>query len=131
MITYIAFLRGINVSGHHKVPMAELREVMEGLKCKKVQTLLNSGNIIFESESTDLAGLEKRITTHLEQTFDFSIPTILRKAKTINRLLKSEPFKNIELTKERRFYISFLMKSPEFELKLPWPLKILLIKFWI
>ncbi len=120
MTTYIAFLRGINVSGHHKVPMAELRTTMETLKCKRVQTLLNSGNLIFESETTDLKQLEKGISTHLEQTFGFPIPTILRKAATLVRLLKNNPFKDIELNKDLRFYVSFLRKDPEGDLKLPW-----------
>lgn len=47
MNRYVAFLRGINVSGHHKVPMADLRKEMEKLNFEKVITILNSGNIIF------------------------------------------------------------------------------------
>jgi len=45
---YVAFLRGINVGGHHKVPMADLRKELEKLGFENVMTLLNSGNIIFE-----------------------------------------------------------------------------------
>ncbi|WP_424372794.1 DUF1697 domain-containing protein, partial [Muriicola sp.] len=41
--TYVAFLRGINVGGHHKVPMANLRRELEAMSFKKVTTLLNSG----------------------------------------------------------------------------------------
>ena len=46
---YVAFLRGINVGGHHKIPMAELRNVMEEMGFSEVVTLLNSGNVIFDS----------------------------------------------------------------------------------
>ncbi|MGY8913954.1 MAG: DUF1697 domain-containing protein, partial [Flavobacteriales bacterium] len=45
---YIAFLRGINVGGHHKVPMAVLKTEFEKLGFKNIVTLLNSGNILFE-----------------------------------------------------------------------------------
>ena len=46
---YVAFLRGINVGGHHKIPMADLRRALEELGFRKVVTLLNSGNVIFDS----------------------------------------------------------------------------------
>ncbi len=79
MNKYIAFLRGINVSGHHKVPMLQLRKEMEFLNFTKVSTLLNSGNIIFESNISNEEYLEKLISNHLEKTFGFPIPTIIRK----------------------------------------------------
>ena len=53
METFVALLRGINVGGHHKVPMAELRTELEKLGYSKVNTLLNSGNIIFKAASDD------------------------------------------------------------------------------
>ena len=47
MTTYAAFLRGINVGGHKKVPMAELRAAAEGLGYADVATYINSGNLVF------------------------------------------------------------------------------------
>ena len=118
--TYIAFLRGINVGGHHKVPMAELRKEMEKLNFEKVETLLNSGNIIFDAVGDDVVGLEKTISAHLEKTFGFSIPTILRKSETIYELLDKDPFKEVILTKDIRLYVSFLREDKETDLQLPW-----------
>ena len=46
---YVALLRGINVGGHHKVPMAELRKELENLGFTNIVTILNSGNVIFET----------------------------------------------------------------------------------
>jgi uncharacterized protein (DUF1697 family) len=120
MNRYVAFLRGINVSGHHKVPMAELRKEMEKLNFKKVLTLLNSGNVIFDSTSDDLESLEKIISTRLEKKFGFPIPTILRKAEMIYHLLNKDPFKDVILTKDIRLYVSFLQKDIETDLRLPW-----------
>jgi uncharacterized protein (DUF1697 family) len=48
---YTLLLRGINVGGHHKVPMAALREILQTLGCTHVKTLLNSGNAVFEHEA--------------------------------------------------------------------------------
>lgn len=117
---YIAFLRGINVGGHHKVPMVELRKELEQLGFEKVITLLNSGNIIFEAGHTDIKNLEKTISGHLEKAFGFLIPTIIRKSETIDQLLTADPFKTIQLTKDIRLYVSFLKDEVESNLELPW-----------
>ena len=117
---YVAFLRGINVDGNHKVPMADLRKELEKLKFKNVETILNSGNVIFDAPTDDLEKHETTISDRLEKTFGFSIPTILIKSDLINQLLESEPFKDIEITKETRLYISLLQKDVGHDLQLPW-----------
>ena len=117
---YVAFLRGINVGGHHKVPMAELHKEMEKLNFEKVMTLLNSGNIVFDAIADDLENLEKTISEHLERAFGFPIPTILRKSEMIYGLLDKNPFKDVIITKDIRLYVSFLRKDTETDLQLPW-----------
>jgi len=119
-VKHVAFLRGINVGGHHKVPMAELRKEMEKLNFENVVTLLNSGNIVFDAVDDDLEGLEKTISEHLEKVFGFPIPTILRKSKTIYGLLDNNPFTDIKLTKDMRLYVSFLRNETKTKLQLPW-----------
>ncbi|WP_108840603.1 DUF1697 domain-containing protein [Aquimarina sp. Aq78] len=120
MSKYVALLRGINVSGHHKVPMAELRKEMENLNFEKVITILNSGNIIFDSTKGDAKSLEKMISDHLAKTFGFPIPTIIRKSEMMYDLLDRDPFKDILVTKDIRLYVSFLKEDVETDLQLPW-----------
>ena len=55
--TKIALLRGINVGGHRKVPMAELRQLMTDLGFDQVKTYIQSGNIIFNTDG--LSDVEK------------------------------------------------------------------------
>lgn len=117
---YVAFLRGINVGGHHKVPMAQLREEMEKLNFENVVTLLNSGNIIFDAIADESERLEKTISEQLEKAFGFPIPTILRKAEMIYKLIGNNPFRDIILTKDIRLYVSFLRKDTESAFQLPW-----------
>lgn len=117
---YIAFLRGINVGGHHKVPMAELRKELEKLNLENVETILNSGNIVFDATTDNLENLETQVSEHLEKAFGFSIPTILLRSELIYQLLENAPFKDIELTKETRLYVSFLKKDTDNNIKLPW-----------
>ncbi len=100
--------------------MAELRKEMENLNCENVVTLLNSGNILFNAETDDLENLEKIISEHLEKVFGFAIPTILRSSETILRILEKDPFRDLQLTKDIRLYVSFLRQKSDLDLKLPW-----------
>ncbi len=118
--TYVAFLRGINVGGHHKVPMAELRKELEALSFQNVTTLLNSGNVIFEVKSSEETELSNRIAQRLEKVFQFPVPTIVISADSILELLNDDPFRDEILTKESRGYVSFLQHKPKTSVQLPW-----------
>lgn len=119
-IRYISLLRGINVGGHHKVPMAELRKEMTKLGFENVNTLLNSGNVIFDASLGQDEEFEEVIANHLEKIFGFPIPVLIRKSEVIIALIKNNPFKQIEVTKDTRLYISFLKEKPEINLIFPW-----------
>jgi uncharacterized protein (DUF1697 family) len=72
---YVALLRGINVGGNNKVPMADLRECLEKLGLKNVQTYIQSGNVLFESNEKD----ETKITGDIEQAIEthFGFPVVV------------------------------------------------------
>jgi uncharacterized protein (DUF1697 family) len=55
--TWIALLRGINVGGNRRVPMAELRSALEAIGLRDVRTWIVSGNVVFRSARTDRAAL--------------------------------------------------------------------------
>lgn len=76
-----AFLRGINVGGRHKVPMEALRKILAENGCTDVQTVLNSGNVRFDTPKKDLKGLESHLEKLLSEAFGFDIPVILREKK--------------------------------------------------
>ena len=118
--TYVALLRGINVGGHHKVPMATLRNEMESLGFSNVVTLLNSGNIIFDSADADVKQLENNIAQHLEKVFGFIIPVWVIKGEDIATLIQMGPFEKVDVTKDTRLYVSFLKEPLSIELSLPW-----------
>ena len=117
---YIAFLRGINVGGHHKVPMADLKKALEKLGFDNIITILNSGNIIFDAKADKEETIEKVISEHLENFFEFPIPTIVRRSDEIMEMFLNDPFKGIEVTKDIRLYISLLKDDMDADLKLPW-----------
>jgi uncharacterized protein (DUF1697 family) len=65
---YVALLRGINVGGKNKVPMAELKACFEDLGCENVRTYIASGNVMFESNKSS-AGLSEEIQEALPKRF--------------------------------------------------------------
>ena len=117
---YVALLRGINVGGHHKVPMADLKSLLASIGCAQVTTLLNSGNIIFHYHSTEMKTLEVKISNALQEHFGFAIPTIIRSATEIRELVESQPFAEVQLTSDKRFYVSFFRHTKTSSIALPW-----------
>lgn len=100
MISYVAFLRGINVNGR-KVVMGDLQHVFEELGFTQVKTLIASGNVFFASLENDREKLRKNIEEKLEKYFAFSIPVILRTREDVEDLVKQNPFYGISRSDEK------------------------------
>jgi len=88
---FVALLRGINVGGTRKVPMAKLRSVVESQRCSDVKTYIQSGNVVFASGGST-AELEIDLETAIERTFGLAVPVLVRKASVWRRLLATNPF---------------------------------------
>jgi len=90
MTRFVALLRGINVGGNKKVPMAELRTLTEGLGCTEVATYIQSGNLVFTSAGSAAqheAALERALVKH----FGFPVETLVRDAKAWSALIAANP----------------------------------------
>ncbi len=107
MQKYAAFLRGINVGGNKKIPMSKLKKVLEKHGLKKVTTILASGNVVFESDSS-IRQLQKLIISAIEKEFGFPVPVLLRSHKEIKKIIELNPFKEIKVTSLTRLYVTFL-----------------------
>ena len=116
-ISYIALLRGINVGGNKKVPMVDLKKVFEDMGYTNVKTILNTGNVLFETENEVST---KMIEAVLEKTFGFPIPTIILAQNTISNIIASDPFKGINVTPQIRLYVTFLSEKPTSSLSIPY-----------
>lgn len=91
MTTYVAWLRGINVGGNHKVNMAELKASFEALGFESVKTYINSGNVIFKASNTKPEGIESAIEQALEKQYGFLIRVVVRTADQIDAVIKGVP----------------------------------------
>jgi uncharacterized protein (DUF1697 family) len=97
MTIYIALLRGINVGGHNKIIMAELRSSLEQLGLHNVKTYIQSGNILFESDETEEL-LQKSIHDKIEEDFGISSVVVIRTAEEIQQIISQPPFSNHEIS---------------------------------
>lgn len=120
MPRYVALLRGINVGGKKKVPMADLKKMLEASGYTNVKTLLNSGNAIFDAETASRKKLKDEIERAIEKTFGFSAQTIIRSIDEIATLIKTHPFKGINVTPATRLYVTFMADAPVSTLKIPY-----------
>ncbi len=91
MKRYIAFLRGINISGKNKVPMAELKKEFEILKFADVKTYLNSGNVAFSSDRDDTEKFTKQIEIMIKKQFTLDIPVFVISREELNDILHNAP----------------------------------------
>lgn len=91
MQLYLALLRGINVGGNNKVPMAELKACFEAAGFGNVKTYINSGNIIFSSSETDELKLAKQAEQDIEKTFKLPVRVIVLSHKQMQQVIKQAP----------------------------------------
>ncbi|WP_396603030.1 DUF1697 domain-containing protein [Algibacter sp. R77976] len=113
MNTYIAFLRGINVGGHKKVPMAELRALLSKIGLEKVQTYIQSGNVIFQSKETDVKTLQAEIEKALFKHFEFEVPVLVITPQYLKQIFDDCPFSEDQKVNS---YFMFLYSVPDKDL---------------
>ena len=105
MRTHVALLRGINVGGHNRLPMADLRELVTALGYRDVATYIQSGNVAFgcsEPDETRIAdALEHAILAHT----DLAIAVVVVTAPDLRAVHAATPFPT-ELD-DRRVHVVF------------------------
>ena len=87
---YVALLRGINVGGKNKVPMADLREAFEADGLTGARTYIASGNVLFETSGPP-EQLERRIEALIERRFGLPIVVAVRSEAALRAVVESAP----------------------------------------
>jgi uncharacterized protein (DUF1697 family) len=91
---YVALLRAVNLGAHNKVSMAELRALCERLGMKEVRTLLQSGNLVFESAARSSSVLEKTLEGATGEALGVRTDFFVRTAQEWGALVAANPFKS-------------------------------------
>jgi len=113
MPAYIAMLRGINVSGQKIIKMDHLRELCTGLGFRNVETYVQSGNIVFQTQTENPASLSKRIGETIHDSLGFDTTVIVRTSDQLRNVVTNNPFlkeKNIDSTK---LHVTFLSETSQ------------------
>ena len=113
MKTYIALLRGINVGGHKKVPMAELRELLTKDGFFGVKTYIQSGNVILQTLDINTSHLEFKIKTLILNHFGFEVSVMVRTRSHLKRIFDDCPFPE---NKKVNSYFAILSDVPNEDL---------------
>ena len=92
MASHVALLRGINVGGRNKVPMADLREVVTSLGHTGVTTYIQSGNVLFSTAETDSAKLAAALETAIGERFGIWASVVVLSRDELAALLAGNPY---------------------------------------
>lgn len=110
MKTYIALLRGINVSGKNSLKMAVLKQLATDLNLVNVQTYIQSGNLIFQSEELDPTLLSQQIHQAIFMELGLTIPILTFTVDSFKTILNQNPFSQTE--EQEQLYLTFFEAIP-------------------
>lgn len=115
MPVHVALLRGINIGPHKRVKMDKLRTSCEGLGFDKVQTFIQSGNVVFQAAKLAPRSISKKLEDRILKDFGFSVDVLSRTREEMGKIIQNNP-----LLKERgidpaRLHVAFLSDVPTAE----------------
>lgn len=109
MNTYIAFIRGINVSGQKLIRMAELKHHLESIGFSGVKTYIQSGNLVFGSEENSPEKVRTSIEEKILSEYGFEADVLIRLPDEITKIIAGNPFADRDL---ERLYVTLLAEEP-------------------
>jgi uncharacterized protein (DUF1697 family) len=117
MTAYVALIRGIG-PGDPKKSNESLRSVLESLGLKNVRSVISSGNVVFESDETDIAQLEHMIESAWPTQLGFKATTIVRSQEQLQSIIDSDPFDGTTHSSANYQLVTFFKQptKPQFDL---------------
>lgn len=112
MKTYIALLRGINVGGNKNILMADLRNLLTKIGLQHVQTYIQSGNVIFQSQENNIKNLVLLIHQSIKNQFGFDVPVLIKTPEALQAIFNNCPFSQEQKIQS---YFTFLYAVPDKE----------------
>jgi len=92
---YVALLRGVNVGGAKRVPMADLRALLEQQGYRDIKTLLNSGNAVFSGSTERSAVHSQRIRAAIAEALGVDVPVIVKTAREMAAVVADNPLEGV------------------------------------
>ncbi len=110
MTSYIGLFRAVNLGGHNKVGMTDLRDLLVRMGMQDVQTLLQSGNVVFRSEARNAADLERLIETAAGKQLGLRTDVLVRSEKEWQALIAENPFPK-DATRDPSHLLAVVLKG--------------------
>jgi uncharacterized protein (DUF1697 family) len=111
MTTYVAMLRGVNVSGRNKLAMDDLRAVVTAAGGSDVRTYIQSGNAVFRSRGS-VTALVGSLEAGLESLVGSTVPVLVRSRRELEAVLDTNPFVG-RAAEPKALHVTFLGAVPE------------------
>jgi uncharacterized protein (DUF1697 family) len=111
MTRYVALLRGVNVSGQNKLPMADLRARLGDLGHQDVATYIQSGNVILTARPTGEAALASAIETEIRRAFKLDVTVLVRTRAQVQKVSTANPFLK-RGGDQSALHVTFLVAAP-------------------
>jgi uncharacterized protein (DUF1697 family) len=109
---HIALLRGINVGGHNRIAMADLRALVADLGFLDGTTLLQSGNLVFRCDRPAIAALERLLETETVKRLHVAADYIIRRAAEWKQIVARNPFPAEARNDPSHLVVMFLKSAP-------------------
>lgn len=110
----VALLRGVNVGGRNKVPMAQLRGIVEGLGYGEAKTHLNSGNVVCDPAGEAPGRVATRIEAAIADELGLSIAVLIRTARELAAVVEANPLCDVA-DNGSRYVVTFLSEPAKKE----------------
>ncbi|MFL5482193.1 MAG: DUF1697 domain-containing protein [Gemmatimonadaceae bacterium] len=113
MTTHIALVRGINVGGHRQVGMTDLRNFLAALGMENVRSLLQSGNLVFESKVRTGSELERFLESEALDRLSLEADFIVRTPDEWKAIIRQNPFRKEAEKDSGHLVVMFLKSEPD------------------
>lgn len=110
--TYVAILRGVNVSGKTMIKMVDLVKSMEKAGYEKVKTYIQSGNIVFKSDGNDTEKIRRHISEVIQKDFGATVPTPIVSGEYLKKVIQMNPFLSRADIDISKLHVTFLESKP-------------------
>jgi uncharacterized protein (DUF1697 family) len=108
----VAMLRGVNVGGYQKIPMAALKTLCTSLGLRDVETYIQSGNLVFREDGEDPPAVARKLEKAIEAGFGFRPAVIVRTASELRKVIAKSPFAGRADIEPNRLLVVFMDRMP-------------------
>jgi uncharacterized protein (DUF1697 family) len=108
---YVALLKGVNVGGHKRVKMADLRDLMAGLGHSGVRTFQAAGNVLFTTADRPAAALAGEVEGAISATLGLAVRVMVRRGEDVGAAVARSPLASAPAD-PARYFVGFLSERP-------------------